>query len=497
MEAAQKMMDQWLRNTNVVRVIALVIGILLWAVVRSDGGTVSGTTTAGLTEEKIWNVAVTPKYDTDHYFVEQVDPAQVTVSISGRDAAVKKVMATANYSLELDLTSVGKGEHVLPVTPVGFPSNVTVKLSPSNVKVVVDEKTNKSMPVVVNVTGTPSTGLKAGQPVAKPNRVTVSVPSRIYDTVDSVRADVSVEKAQSAVASKVKLVALDKNGKAIETAVINPAVVDVEVPITSPFSTVPLQLKYVGEPPRGFAVASIRQSTDKVTVYGQQSVLDKMEFYEGPQVNLSDLKEDKELTLDIPLNAKATQVEPAKVTVTISIVPSVTKTLEAIPLSIIGQNDGFDTKVVLPESGQLNLTVEGAPALIDKLKTQDAQGILDVSNLPPGRHEVPVVWNLPAFVKKGPQQDFKATVEISAKQSGTGTQGGASTTPPAGAAQGAGNGAGNAATQPPPAGEGQKPATTPPAPSSPQAEQPATQGQGAPETGGGAGSPAGGTTAGP
>ncbi|UUZ91764.1 hypothetical protein LJK87_40660 [Paenibacillus sp. P25] len=105
-------MDQWLRNTNVVRVIALVIGILLWAVVRMDGGTISSTTTSGMKEEKIWNVAVTPKYDTDHFFVEQIDPAQVTVTISGRDSTVKKVMAAANYSVELDLTNVGKGEYL-------------------------------------------------------------------------------------------------------------------------------------------------------------------------------------------------------------------------------------------------------------------------------------------------------------------------------------------------------------------------------------------------
>jgi len=109
------------------------------------------------------------------------------------------------------------------------------------------------------------------------------------------------------------------------------------------------------------------------------------------------------------------QLDPDKVTVNVSIVPSVTKTLEAIPLSFVGQNDGFNTKVVLPESGQLNLTVEGAPAIIEKLKPQDVQAILDVSNLPPGKHEVSVTWNLPTFVKKGMPQDFKATVEISAK----------------------------------------------------------------------------------
>ncbi|PUA39242.1 hypothetical protein C8Z91_10445 [Paenibacillus elgii] len=408
-------MDQWLRNTNVVKVISLIIGIMLWAVVRADNAPIAGTSGAGILEEKIGNVAVTPKYDTDQFYVVQVDPPQVTLSLTGRDSALKKVMNTGTYSVELDLTKVGKGEYLLPVTPIGFPSNVTVKATPANVRVVIDDKKNKSMPVTVNVTGIPAVGLKAGQPVAKPKQVTVSVPSRIYDEVESVRADVNVEKASSPVSSKVKLVAYNKDGKPIETAVINPAVVEVEVPITSPFTLVPLQVKLVGEPPRGYAVASVRQSTDKVTVFGPQNVLDRLEFYEGPQVNLGDLKEDKEFTLPIPPRNNVKQLDPDKVTVNVTIVPSVTKTLEAIPLSIIGQNDGFDTKVVLPESGQLNLTVEGAKELIDKLKPQDVQGILDVSNLPPGKHEVPVTWNLPTFVKKGPQQDFKATVEISAK----------------------------------------------------------------------------------
>ncbi|MGF7035087.1 YbbR domain-containing protein [Paenibacillus mucilaginosus] len=410
-------MDQWLRNTNVVKVVALVIGVLLWAVVRSsDAGTVSSTSSGAIGEENIGNVAITPKYDKDQFYVELLEPERVTVTLSGRDSVVKKVMTSGGYSVEVDLTQVGKGEYTLPLTPVGFPANVSVKVTPATVKVVVDEKRNKSMPVTVNVTGIPGVGLKAGQPVAKPSQVTVSVPSRIYDEVESVRTDVSVEKATSPVSNrKAVLAAYDKNGKKIETATITPNVVDVEVPITSPFTMVPLQVKLVGEPPAGYAVASIRQSTDKVTVYGPQNVLDKLEFYEGPQVELSNLKEDTEFTLSIPPKENVNQLDPEKIVVNVSIVPSVTKTLEGIKLSIIGQNDIFNTKVVRPANGTVDLKVEGAPTLIDKLKPQDVQAILDVSNLPPGTHEVPVTWNLPTFVKKGPGQEFKMSVEITAK----------------------------------------------------------------------------------
>ncbi|MBE1447333.1 YbbR-like domain-containing protein [Paenibacillus sp. OAS669] len=412
------MMDRWLRNTNVVKVIALIIGILLWAVVHMEDSSLPGTGGTGVREEKISNVSVTPKYDSNQFYIESIDPAQVVLTISGKDAALKKALSTSNYSVELDLTKYGKGEHILALTPVGFPNNVTVKVAPATAKVVIDEKSNKQMPVTVNVTGIPAVGLKAGQPIVKPNKVTVTLPSGSIDSIESVRADVSVEKAQSPVSSKARLVAYDKDGKIMEMATINPAVVEVEVPITSPFTSVPLQLKLVGEPPRGLSVGSLQQNADKVTVYGPQDVLNRLEYYEGPSVNLGDLKEEKEytLTLDIPLRNKVTQLDPAKVEVKINIVPSVTKTLEQIPLSIVGQNDGFNTKVAVPENGKINLVVEGAQALLDKVKAADVQAILDVSNLPPGRHELPVVFNLPTFIKKGPQQDFKATVEISAKQ---------------------------------------------------------------------------------
>jgi YbbR domain-containing protein len=412
-------MDRWLRNTNVVKILALIIGILLWAVVHMEDNTLPGASANGIKEEQISNITVTPKYDSSQFYVQTIDPSEVIVTINGKDAALKKAMIS-KYSVEVDLTGLEKGERIVPLTPVGFPDGVTVRISPSSAKVIIDEKSNKQMPVTINVTGIPAVGLKAGQPIAKPNKVTVTLPSGSIESVESVRADVNVEKAQAAVSNKARLVAYDKSGKVMENASINPAVVEFEVPITSPFTTVPLQLKLLGEPPRGFSVASLVQNVDKVTVFGTQELLNRMEFYEGPSINLSDMKEEKEYTLnlDIPLRNKATQLDPLKVEVKINIVASSTKMLDGIPLSIVGQNDGFDTKVVFPDTGKISFSAEGAPSILGKVKAQDVQAILDVSNLPPGRHEIPVSWNLPTFIKKGSPQEFKASVEISAKPAG-------------------------------------------------------------------------------
>ncbi|TXK79123.1 YbbR-like domain-containing protein [Paenibacillus sp. N3.4] len=407
-------MDKWLRNTNVVRVVALIIGILLWVVVHMDQTNLSGNSPLREREETINNVAITTKYDESHYFISSMTPSNVQVILSGKEASVKKVTTNNNYQIELDLTQVGKGDQQLMLKAVGFPSDVDVQIVPRTVHVVIEELQMKEVPVVINLKGTPAAGLKAGQPIVKPNKVYITAPTSKLGQIENVRGEVSVDKAQSAVTKQVRLQAFDKDGKEV-TVNMNPSVVDVEVPITSPFQTIPLQIKITGEPPKGFAISQVTQNPDKITVYGTQDVVDKLEFYQGPQLNVQDIKETKDYSLDIPLRNKVTQLDPAKVTVHVEVVPSITKVLDNIPLTIIGQNENYNTKVVLPETAKLSMTVEGAPTLIDQIKVQDVQAILDVSNLPPGKHEVNVTVNLPTYVKFATPQQVKATVEISEK----------------------------------------------------------------------------------
>lgn len=411
-------MDKWLRNTNVVRIVALVIGILLWVVVHMEETNISGNSPIREREETINNVAITTKYDETHYYISSMAPANVQVILKGKEASVKKVTTSNSYQIQLDMTQVGKGDHQLTLTPVGFPSDVDVQIVPRTVHVIIEELQMKEVPVVINVKGTPAAGLKAGQPIVKPGKVYITAQTSKLDQIENVRGEVSVDKAQSAVTKQVRLQAFDKDGKEVSLN-MNPSVVDVEVPITSPFQTIPLQLKISGAPPAGYAIAMVTQTPDKVTVYGAQDVVDKLEFYQGPQLSLQDLKETKDFSLDIPLRNKVTQLDPSKVTVHVEVVPSITKAVENVPITIIGQNENYITKVTQPATSSLNITVEGAPAIIDQLKVGDIQAILDVSNLPPGKHELNMTLNLPTFVKLGLPQEVKATVEISEKSKAT------------------------------------------------------------------------------
>lgn len=416
-------MDKWLAKTNVVRVVALILGIMLWGVVHLEQqNTGTSTVTGGIREDKIYEVSITPKYDASQYLISSMEPSKVTLLLSGKDSALKKV-STQSYRVELDLTNVKEGEHNLPLKAVGFPTNVGVQIIPSTVKVTLEKQERKEMPVVITVKGSPAVGLKAGQPIVNPNKVNVTLPVSRLNDVESVVGEINVDKAQTAVKKQIKLQALDHNGREMNVD-INPAVVDVEVPITSPFKTIPLQLRFQGEPAKGFSVASVTPDKDKVTVYGTQADVDKLEFYQGPDIDVTGIAESKDITATIPLRGKVTQIDPPQVKVHIEIVPTATKALENVPITIVGQNDAYETKIVAPDTGRVNFLVEGAQTILDGLKAQDVQAFVNVSNLPAGKHEVPLTLNLPAFVKKGTGPELRATVEITAKPAGTAAEGG-------------------------------------------------------------------------
>lgn len=408
-------MDKLLSNKNVVRVFALLIGILLWLSVNLEQKNITNISSSVERTQRINNVQVVPIVEGNPIHIESISPETVAVVLRGKDTALSKVN-TEKAHIQLDLTNVGKGEHVLPLTAVGFPSNVEViDIVPAQVKVVVDDLQKLELPVEIETTGKPAEGLKVGEIVTKPNRVHVTLPTRLVNEGVTVKGHVSVEGAKEAVKKQVKLAVLDKNGRELDVEVI-PRVVDVEVPITVPYKQIPLQIRISGEPPEGYAISKVTQSVENVTVFGEQSVLDSIEFFEGPQVNIQGLTETKEYSFDLPLKNKITLVDPARVTVLVEITSSVTKTVDGIEITAIGQSDAYTTKVIQPAGGRLSLPVEGAPERMENLANDDIQAIIDVTNLPAGIHELPVVFNLPPFIKSGQLHEMKVTVEITSKQ---------------------------------------------------------------------------------
>lgn len=407
-------MDKWLRNNNIIRVVAVLVGIMLWVIVRLDVQNSNGMSQPTTVSQQYTNVKIEVEgLDEDRYSLVSIQPERVTLTVIGTVAALRRVNVE-DYRVVLDLSEALPGETLMSLGTVGFPNNVDVVLDPPNVTVVLDEKERKEVPVTINTVGSPEEGFTAGEPVSNPNRVNVTVTSRNADEVASVVGIVDLNGATETVKRDVKLVALNADGQELDV-VISPAVVKVEVPVTRPFKTIPLQISLVGETPPGLAVGSFEQSVSEVTVYAPQSYLDTHDFYPGLTIDLSALNETKTFELEVPLHRGVERVLPDKVTATVTVVPAVKKTLEAVPITMNGKNANYDYRVTAPETNALDVHVEAALDVIANLAPNEVKAVIDVSNFSPGVYELPIDYSLPPFVDLAEDHAETVTVEITAK----------------------------------------------------------------------------------
>ena len=406
-------MDRWLNNVNVVRVAAVLLGILLWLVIRlNQEQIIPGQTNPVFQTDTIVDAVVTTMgLDEGQYHLMSIEPDEVDIIVEGTSTALNRI-PTSQYSIIADLTGLADGTHQVKLIAQDFPTGVDVRLEPDTVKVNIEKMETKQFDVFIDMTGMPEDGLKAGVPVANPARVHATVPSGRLDDIHSIRGKIDVQGAADNVVREVRLEAYDASGRLLEGVAISPSIVSVEVPIHPPFRSVPLQISYTGNPPVGLSVATVSQDTQFVTIYGQQETIDAIDFYEGVVIDLSALTGDSTTSVAIPLMNQVTNVEPGEVQVTIDLEPTTQRTFSEVPIRLFGDSGEYELEMIEPETGVISLTVEGAPVLVNSLTAGDVQVILDVSNITPGNYVLPLRVTLPRFVHLAAADELRASIHV-------------------------------------------------------------------------------------
>ncbi len=405
-------MDRLLRNNNVVKIVALFLAISLWFVVNGGETSPSSPQYKRTVETyRISEVSLTAQMDENRLAIVKM-PKTVTVELKGTPASLTQNINPADYEVFVDLRNYNKGTWMVPVISTGFPRDLAVRVIPEKVEVVLEEKQMVEKEVTTQFIGTIAPGYSLGEAIVKPKKVHVTLPESKIKDIGQVQVTVNVEGAKDLIEQTVPLRLLDRYGNPME-AEINPAVVEIRVPVTSPYKQLPIKLSFINSPPPGVSIDSIRLISDKITVYGPVEVIDKMNFYPGPQIDLSAFTENRFLQMKVPLLPNVVKTEPDFIELEIKVSKSEEQTFENVPVSIMGVGEGLRASITRPENGRMNLTLQGTAKKLEELGPEDVQLYVDVSNLPPGDHEVPVHLNLPTFVtiKEG-TESLRAIVRI-------------------------------------------------------------------------------------
>jgi len=395
-------MDNWLKDNTVLKILSLLLAVMLWMVVNmdQDNPAINSSIKRGQ-NTYFYEAKVTPIYDENEFVVDMLTE-EVKVTLRGDQEVINQLRNGVNIDkgqFFVDLTDYKAGTYAKPIEYRGFPSGIEVEVQPNLIQVKLEAKERKEFDVLVDKLGKEKDGYQSGEPVIKPKRVHISGTKEQIEKVAFVKAFVNIDQVESPVLQQIPLRALDKNGNVVVVEIV-PQTVEVQIPVTSPYIDVPVTYNIAKYPPSGYGIASIQQLTKKVTLYGSKDVIERYNVYIGPNVDLSNLKEGKHtITAKIPLDPNLLKTEPNMLELEITIIKSETKTINQVPVEIHGLSSDLSAEIITPKQG-VNIILEGAPNVLEQITLQELQAFVDVTNLPPGEHELEIKYNVPLLTKQ-------------------------------------------------------------------------------------------------
>lgn len=346
------------------------------------------------------NAKVISVYDDQGMRVDE-DEIIADVIVKGPRNEVLKLINDRDLNFFIDTSSIKDGEiKEMQVMLDQKPPSVTISTSPSFFKVEANKKVT-SNDFVLQAEAVNKTQMAKGLTIESltliTNETLISGSTKEVNSVVSVKALVDVGKIQT------KGVVELGEDKIIYKAYNNLGeVLDVDIAVKHKGATVvvtdysrevPVKYNFVGETPEGKSIGSVSASVTEVRIYGDKSNIDIIEEV-VVDVNLSDFSGDN-VTVNIPNPDGVISMSEKTSSVSINFEDTESIKLTNIPVSSVGLGD--DLIVQSTEDGALvvDVTVEGALIVINSFTEDDIILEVDLTDLPVGKHVVPIVIKNP------------------------------------------------------------------------------------------------------
>ncbi|WP_227940198.1 CdaR family protein [Alkalihalobacillus deserti] len=411
-------MDKMFNSHWFVRIVSFFIALMLFTMVNIDNlttqpGGVLPTINPAYTLE---DVELTVLYDEENYAITD-KTENVQVNLKGPQAQLTLFQLTRpSYEVFVDVTDRGEGVHTLSVQHRNFPSELTVSIVPQYVRVELQEKQTVSFPVQVDIINSSEVeeGYTVGTPIVTPINVDVTAARSLVAEVSMVKAFVDVAGADKTIEETTPVKMFDKNGKELFLAV-EPQVVDVKIPITSPNRLVPTKVTRTGKLPAGLSISDVKFEPEEVTIYGPTDVIDRMNVVDVGTIDLSKLSESQTFEMTVPTPPGIERVTPETVNITVSITTEETAEFPDVPIEVIGGRS--EEKVTFNENSNRSVTIlaSGSEELLSKLTLSDIQAFIDISDLSTGKYEVEIQVNGPPNIQFALADNKKIPIEITVR----------------------------------------------------------------------------------
>ncbi|WP_017473152.1 CdaR family protein [Amphibacillus jilinensis] len=392
-------MNDWLNKPWVIRIISLVLAVFTFLIISFDNqdtrsadiGSFDAIFNSSQETQTIEDVPVNIQIDDEQYVVSGV-PQTVSMTLQGTVSVVQSTVTQRNFDVFVDLEDLEPGTHVVPIEHDGISNRLSVDIEPSEVEVSIEERGTGEFEVVIDYTNLDQMepGFEIDSASITPETVIITSSQSVIDRISVVKAFVDVEGiGESLTLNDVPVRVFDSEGNQLN-ARIEPETVSVDLEVSSPNKTVPIEVETTGDLPEDFQLVSIEAEDSDVQVFASEENLDLINEISTEPIDLSEITESDtiEVSLQTPDNVRL--LSTSTVNVYIEVEEITEETIEDVEINIENLSNNLTSSFVDPETGQIDLTIIGYPSEIADLDQGDFELIIDLGGINSGEHQLPI-----------------------------------------------------------------------------------------------------------
>lgn len=329
---------------------------------------------------------------------------EVNLRIEGPSKKVYSI-SKQDFNLEVDLSAYAlkSGVNNIPVKIVDYPEGINIKNTGNlTIKVVLENLEEKEVNVTSKINTTFQDGISEVSSEISPQKVTISGASSFIYKVSQVIIDGSESNISRNFSRTFNLKAVDANGDEVDGVEISTKKVTYSMKVKKQ-KEAPIKVDYQGSLPNGISKEFEELSINNIIISGEVDDVNKIESIKTEPIYLSNITENKEITLNLVIPEGIDVVgNDTSVVLTYNVknnntIPEVkddekqiTKTIEEVEISYIDEdttkyNYEYTTKTV-------NIEIKGTKAELDNITKDQIKVEASVKELTT-EGENSVEWN--------------------------------------------------------------------------------------------------------
>jgi len=382
--------EKWMTKKNTLIFISLILAIMLFLYVDNES-------TAIITDsaEVLYGQEVKVTYNNNSYVIEGL-PESVDVTLIGRKVDLYLAKQLSGGMVTADLSGLGEGMHTIKLDYDCSITSVEYKLDPSIVNVTIYPKVSQTRTATIDIINKNKIDkkLSIGNVELDTKEIVLKGAEHVLSEVSTVKALVDVSKIidpkiGTTNLDDIKLVAYNSLGEVVKGIEMEPAKISAKITINSPSKELPIKVIPTGDIEFGKAIDSITTEVTKITAYGDQDVLDSLEYI-PVEVDITNLNENKSYDVIISKPSGIKEISHTNTKVNIALGTEVSKEIEDVSIETINLDPKYKAAAIGENSSKTTIVVKGTKSVLESIDASIIKAQVDLEGYTEGEYEVTV-----------------------------------------------------------------------------------------------------------